>query len=873
MKQESSMKTMIYALMLGILFMGISPVGNAAARKKKKGAPEKVETAYEKLFKGKQVRTSKGMMTLHVVEQKVLAEFPFSLLEKDMLLTSSIRQTSDHGEGVVGEFAGKPLHVVFTKADSVLEVRLVLADRLMNQTRELSVDRAIDEANTAGVYKSFKIEAYTPDSSAMVVDMTGLFLEHSYYTTPFPNYAANSFYGLMSREHNYDEERSFLRDAKTYRNSIVVECEMSYGVDYLFFGAMLVNKDVPVTVVTDKILMLLPEKSMRARLADPRIGTEYFTGSVLENPKTGLKKMYYSNRWRVEPEDAEAYAAGKLVQPKKPVVFYLDSLMPGEWKEYIRAGAEEWNLAFEKIGFKNVVRVMDFPKDDPNFNANDLSYSTIRYTPLALDEILTSMHADPRSGEILNASIYISDNVRYALYLSRVLATMATDPTVRQAVLPEEVMGDLIRTNIMQVVGQCLGLTPNYGASYAYPVDSLRSASFTQKYGLSASIMDDIAYNYIAQPEDVAKGARLTPKGIGPYDYYAIKWLYQPIEGAVTPDEEFTTLDKWIKDAAGDPMCRYKKRQYFSTIYDPTALYGDLGNDHLKAMDYFQRNLKRALQHYHEWYKEGDKDLDLRSLLYDNLVYAFKNNVNNVMTYIGGIYLNEVCEGDAEGSYQVVPKARQKEALKYVIDVTKDLSWLDNGDLKYEYNLKDLVPDATREELISKLFDRMAYVALGAERSAEAYTPEEYMSDLYRLIWNKTLKNQKLTKVDMNLQTAFVANIMATSSVNGPAQSFAPSSDDDALRLSNSALYMNDILRECFASKTISGARLKDIAAQGSFDPVSKIKARNNTSAMFYDMLLKVKQLLTDAVKKSTGNTRSHYEYLLYKVDKALKNS
>ena len=872
MKQQKVMRTIVYALVLFVLFTGISIEGSAAKRKKTKKV-QKTENAYEKLFKGKQVHTSKGMMTVHVMEGNVFVEFPLSLLGKDMLLTSSIQKTSDHGEGVVGEFAGKPLHMVFTKNDSILEARLILQNRLVNRIGEQAVEEAIEEANTGGIYQSFKIVAPTPDSSAVVVDMTSLFLEDSYYSSPFPGYAANSLYGLVTREHEFDEERSFLRDAHAYQNSIIVGCEMSYDVDYMFFGAMVMNQDVPVTVLVDKILMLLPETPMQARLADPRIGTSYYTGAVLENAKTGLKKVFYSNRWRIEPVDPVAYASGELVEPQKPIVFYLDTLMPQTWKKYIRSGAEEWNLAFEKIGFKDVVRVLEFPQNDSIFNANDLNYSTIRYAPLTLDEILTSMHTDPRTGEILNASIYISDNVRYALYLSRVLSTMATDPSVRQAVLAEEVMGDLIRTSIMQSVGECLGLTSNFGASYAYPVDSLRSASFTQQYGLSASIMDDIAYNYIAQPEDVKNGVRLTPKGLGPYDYYAIKWLYCPIKGTTTPESEFATLDKWIKEVAEDPMFRYKKRQYTSTVYDPTALYGDLGNDHLKATDYYIRNLKRALQHYHEWYKEGDRDLELRGLLYDNLVFTFKNSMNNVMAYIGGIYLNEICEGDKGTTYQVESKERQKEALKYVIDVAKDLSWLDNGDLKYLYNLKDLVPEAAQEELIGLLFNRVSYVALGAEKSLEAYTPQEYLSDLYRIIWDKTLKNQKLTKTDMNLQNLFVANIMATSSITGPALNFLPASEDDALALSSRSQYLNEFVQKSFSNYAISKIVLKHSAREEGFEPMSKVKIKDNTTAyLFYDMLLEVKELLSSAITQSSGDTRSHYNYLLYRIDKALKN-
>lgn len=247
--------------------------------------------------------------------------------------------------------------------------------------------------------------------------------------------------------------------------------------------------------------------------------------------------------------------------------------------------------------------------------------------------------------------------------------------------------------------------------------------------------------------------------------------------------------------------------------------------------------------------------------------------MNNVMAYIGGIYLNEICEGDKGTTYQVESKERQKEALKYVIDVAKDLSWLDNGDLKYLYNLKDLVPEAAQEELIGLLFNRVSYVALGAEKSLEAYTPQEYLSDLYRIIWDKTLKNQKLTKTDMNLQNLFVANIMATSSITGPAQNFLPASEDDALALSSRSQYLNEFVQKSFSNYAISKIVLKHSAREEGFEPMSKVKIKDNTTAyLFYDMLLEVKELLSSAITQSSGDTRSHYNYLLYRIDKALKN-
>ena len=221
--------------------------------------------------------------------------------------------------------------------------------------------------------------------------------------------------------------------------------------------------------------------------------------------------------------------------------------MPKAWKKYVKEGVEAWNEAFEAIGFRNAIRVVDFPADDPDFDAGNIKYSTIRYAPLWLD-MQSSMHTDPRTGEILNASLYLFDGMVSGLQNDRKLTTMAVDPGVRKSFLPEEMVGDLIRTSVMRETGINLGLLYNAGASSVYPVDSLRSPAFTREHGLSPSIMDNVPCNYIAQPGDLECGVRLTPKGLGEYDYYAIRWLYKPVPRAETPREEFATLDAWIKE-------------------------------------------------------------------------------------------------------------------------------------------------------------------------------------------------------------------------------------------------------------------------------------------------------------------------------------
>lgn len=872
------MRKGLYILFVTFFFMGLC--NTVTARQKKKVEKEaKQETSYDKLFKGKKYTTADGLMKIHRMGEKVYVEFPKALLDKDMMLASSIENISDNGEGVVGQFAGAPLRLRFTLLDSMLQARAVIFDSPVNTGKEVKVEEALASSNLPGIYASFKVEAYTPDSSAIVVDMTNLFLEHSYYTNPFAGYAGNSLFGFVAREHKFQRERSSVVGIKAYDDNIVTVCNMGYNVDHLVFGAFLMKKDVPVTVTVNKILRLLPVEPMRPRLADSRIGIAHMYQTDFSGGREGFKPMYLTKRWRVEPVDEIKYRNGELVEPKKPIVFYLDTLMPAYWKPYVREGVLAWNKAFEQIGFKNVVRVADFPSNDPSFDANNVNFNTIRYSPLWMYFIQNSIHIDPRTGEILNASMYIHDNVVSGLHDDRVMNTMASDPSVRTFEPTPELDGEALRLKVMQIVGKCLGLEENMGASYAYATDSLRSPSFTQKYGLSPSIMDYFMFNYVAQPEDVAKGTRLTTNGLGVYDYYAIKWLYTPIYDAATPKDELPVLDKWIREHQDDPNYRFGTRQPSYASYDPTSLYGDLGNDPVKGMMYTINNLKTSIANVFNWYdSDQDRSMVKRTRMYNSLVSAFRSKLEYIYANIGGLYITDKRAGDTKPSYQPLPKAQQKEVMKFIVELSRDLSWLDNDAVLSEFEISDRVTKKNETELIYGLLDRIRYIAIAAERGSD-YTPEEYVDDLYNIVWEPTLKNRKLTDKDIQLQSNFLMGIITTSTVTLSPASF-------------------EVPRETFCLEKFQQQCARDIAerdvalVQNAAFPVPPVNEKliltgerdgfgylpfieakpYSTTHLFYSMLLKTRGMLQTAVRNTTGETKAYYELLLFKVEKALNN-
>ena len=865
------MRNILYICFLSFFLFGWGVQGQAKKKNKEK---KETLTAYQKLFKGKQVKTAHGLMTVHKIGDKVLVEFPIRLLGKDMMLTSSIENISDNGEGVVGQFAGYGLPFCFTRLDSTLQARIFLIDKPLNNSLETNWNEAIERSNAGGVYGTFKIKAYTPDSSAVVVDMTPLFMEYSPYTTPFTAIGGNSFFGLISREHEYKKECSMLKDVDAFDNNIMVTCELGFIENQYLFGAFkVIPGDVKVSVTTNKMLMLLPEEPMRPRLADPRLGVSFMEVSQVENDRKGLKSTFYTKRWRVEPVDEAAHRRGEMVEVKKPIVFYMDTLMPKEWQPYIKEGIESWNEAFEKIGFKDVVRVVDFPKDDPDFNANNIKYSTIRYAPLWLD-MQNSMHVDPRTGEILNASLYIYDGLVSGLKTNRMLTTMATDPSVRTTRFSEEMIGELIRVEIMREAGINLGLVYNAGASAVYPVDSLRSPSFTREHGLSPSVMDYVPCNYIAQPGDVEKGVRMVPGGLGEYDYYVIRWLYEPIPTVTTPKDEFATLDRWIREGRTNPKYRFGKVPYY--YYDPRCFTGDLGDDHLKALEYAVNNLKIAVRNFYDWYAEGDEDLSLRSQLYNSLRGQLQKRINDVSVNLGGFYQMEAFSTEEEPSYVVVPGAIQKAAVKCMIDMAKDLAWLENKAVEKKLEIRNSNVDQIRSFVLGTLTFRLKYVALGAEKGGD-YSLAEYVEDIYRNVWDGTLKNRPLEKYEMDLQKEFLGSVVASSTIATTAGNFTPrrgiamAGHEGAISPETIDRKQLNLIREQLAVLPEKGMSPEE---RSGFYPTMQVVMPGDYIPVnyYFDMLFKIQDLLKGAVTKSSGETKLHYEYLLYKINKMLAN-
>ena len=870
----------ILCVAAGLFFMQATSVTYAGERKKKeskKESVEKKETAYDKLFKEKKCETVKGMVTIHKMDGKVYFEFPLNLLNKDMLLGSTITKITNNGFGSVGEKPYDPLHITFTKLDSTINLCLVNTNYTSNDKK---IKERIAESTTPAVMKAFKIEAYSPDSTAVVFDVTDYFLSDDDNISPFSAYAPILYRRRLDKV--FKREDSQITKIKAYADNISVGSALNYEISVNDERYYYIYK-APFTAEMTRSLILLPEEPMRPRYADPRIGI--FIGGMSEftSDGSGVQPLYFANRWRLEPKDVEVYKRGELVEPVKPIVFYVDNTFPEAWVKYIKEGVEQWQAAFEAIGFKNAIVAKDFPTDDPEFDPDNLKYSCVRYSPSWTANAMGPSWTDPRTGEILNASVYLYHNLIELVQNWRFIQGGPADPSVRKKVLDEKTLGDCIHYVVAHEIGHCLSLMHNMGSSSAIPVDSLRSPSFTQKYGTTYSIMDYARNNYVAQPGDAARGVKMTPPDLGVYDMYAIHWLYTPIFDAATPKDEVPTLDKWITEKSNDPVYRYGKQQIYYRI-DPSSMEEDLGDDAVKAATYGVNNLKYLLSHLNEWVGEDDKDFRFRENIYNEVIYQYVRYINHVIFNIGGVYLNERYAGDARPSYQSVETEKQKRATRFMLDQLKALSWLDNEELLKNFELRSRITSDLEDMILDGLMKRFGPVAMSADKAGKgAYTQRDYMKDLMDFVWNPTRQGRSLTNLEKKLQLNMTSFTIGNTGINmNRANPLAFSAENLMIQVPE---YVKAKSREMygeipehwmgmFTNREVvghTGSCCQGEDVQGFGWHLSVTPPYEPLEHLYFEYLQNTLALLKSKANTGNSDTRQHYRLLIYKIEQALK--
>ena len=743
-----------------------------------------------KAFDKKSVVSCNGVVGVHDVEGKVYVELPLALLEKRFLMGTMVEACSDPLESSVGYQPIAPYAVCFKKGpSSILMCRL-------NESYIQSENSGLKESNIPSVLKSFKIQEYSSDSTAVLIDMTSYFVSNDSSLDPIDPKAFNAAEGFVKRTGSFIPSTSLLKGIHSSDNGFSVLVSNSYKVKSAFLGVFTAGEQAVFTSHVRRTFVLLPEDMMEPIETDPSVGTYSVSLNEYDPSKTGSSVKAYASRWRIET-DGDGVVT-------RPIIFYVDPGFPTPWIPYIYESVQAWNNVFETVGFKGAIKTEAFPEDDPGFMPSDIRYPCIRYNLSPAEKIIDSRWCDPMTGEILGAGIVVNHGIAEYIKKNLMLQTGAGNEASRKMSIDSELFGRALKAMMLRHIGHCLGLTDNMAGSFAYPVDSLSRADFTRQWGISASVMDELPFNFIAYSSDsVEEGTLMIQETPGSYDIAAIGWLY---------------------GGQQKPEYIYGKRQSPTYFYDPRSMSFDLGSNAVESVIKGFEGLGNVVAGINEWIDEDDADYNFRGALQEIVLLQAYEYIKQVFVNVGGIYINPKSSWDDHKSYVSVPKDIQREHLLWALDRIDDLSFLDNETLQNNSALR-----GDTGEFCQKYFSNFIFVQLDAMwysevKSEDPYTLEAALADVAEHIWKGADRGKNPTDLQKYQRTLYIDNLLSWSGVRG---------------------------KYYFREKT-----------------VNREVSRPDKTHVLYGFLKDTKKLLEKAIKKADSpEARNHYQYLLYLIE------
>lgn len=772
-------------------------------------------------------KSSFGFLTVHKVDNNYFFEIPDSMLNRDILIVNRISKAPTSRQksrvGYPGDILGSKV-IRFENKDN----KRILVREYSYRERSENKDgmfQSVRNSNTQPIVANFGIETIKKDSlTRNYVINVSVFLQKE---NPLFSFDADSkeYIGLL----NMVGEGTYIDTLKAFPKNIEISTTVTYqskkgmsNVGFLETG----SPRIPLTYELNSSMVLLPEVPMKARLFDPRVG--YFTVGYTDfdsNPQ-GIEYKKLITRWRLEPKDEAAYLRGELVEPKKPIIIYIDPATPKKWVPYLIQGVNDWQVAFEKAGFKNAIYALEAPTDDPSWSLEDARHSAIVYKPSDIPNASGPHINDPRTGEILETHINWYHNVMSLLRDWYMIQAGTIDEAARKMQLDDELMGQLIRFVSSHEVGHTLGLRHNFGSSHTVPVEKLRDKAWVEANGHTPSIMDYARFNYVAQPEDGITRAGIFPR-IGIYDKWSIEWGYRWLPQFQTPEDEVAFSNQSIIEKLKTDV-----RYTFGTESDPNDPRNqseDLGDDSMLASLYGIKNLKRIVPQILTWSYEPNKSYAGAGEIYSGVVSQFNRYLGHVTKNVAGIYSNSITvEQTDEIAREFVPANIQKRAIAFLNEqLFTTPEWLIDRQLMEKAKILPVnVICSLQSGVLARLINKNTLDKMSENEilnGKKAYTSAQMFNDLKKVIWSN-LRQSDIYK--RNMQKAYVENLI------------------------------NLLDKKGNADKNASGKR----------------PAYSEAPAIAHGQLTELKRLSTSAASMTSGTAKGHYQNLITLIDNALSN-